>query len=311
MKLSNVKDSAHVDESEKYVIKINVYKRDLEFPDIVFQPISFLFELSRFVSPTTSFSGIFDPTNPSPAKSFADVLQNVRTYDFDANLGLKAQQLGNIASADPILTSSQYDFLSSDQKSEIIRNHVVSLLLSQYVKILTGVDLDEQAYLLVPENEQSVNTLINDATLKRVIDRHVKHVAGLSSFDSSKDSIDSLGLKQTTLSKLIHDLKHLGALAFSRTTMSDAVTEINRALTPKVFERIFNIPIDPDDYLIDENPTQTTDFGKSAFKQLITTGRIVQNPDGTHSLNPDNKKFGVVALEQFFVTIETVLASEV
>ena len=32
---------------EKDIIRINIYKQDLEFEDIIFKPIPFIFELSR------------------------------------------------------------------------------------------------------------------------------------------------------------------------------------------------------------------------------------------------------------------------
>lgn len=316
IKLKNVKDHAHVESKQKDIIKVNVYKRDLEFPDIVFQPQTFLFELSRFVSAISSFNDTLISSDPGFG-SFDTLLKRVKTIDVgDGGTDFNAPSPGISA-----LSSEEYDFLSTSDKESLIKNHTVSSLLEQYVKLLTGVSLDEQAFLLKGSNDVTPTTLIDESILKQLIDQHVKSVAKLDSFDSSVDKVDDIAMPVETRDHIYHDMKHLSALAFSRTTLSMPVGEIRRALTPKIFERIFNIPVDPDDFVIDITGTNSTEFGTAALEHLISTGQVavVETPSSAlgimahdvYKLSERNRKRGTVVLEQYFTTIETVLGTEV
>lgn len=319
--LKNVKDSPTLVTKQKDVVRINVYKRDLEFPDIVFKPQAFLFELSRFVSPTVSFVDALSTDNPQFG-TFSDVLKKVRTFDVAADITRTSDdRLGTPTASTDILTSDQYSFLTVAQRAEIVKNHTVSQLLAIYIRLLTGVTFDEQSFLLNGSDELTATSLIDEGVLKLLIDNHVKSVAKLDAFDSSTDSVDALNLPAETVNKLVHDLKHLGALAFSRTTLSIPAGEVKRAVTPKIYERIFNIPVDPDDFVIDVTRTSMTPFGEAAFNRLVKTGQVrsedpplaairtVREP--TYKLAERDRKRGSVALEEYFVTVETVLGSEV
>lgn len=319
--LKDVKDNPSLVTKQKDIVRFTVYKRDLEFPDLVFIPQTFLFELSRFISPVNSFKDTLLPDNPSFG-NFSQVLENVRTFDMarDSSLNRDASAWAKGKFSD-IYTSDQYDFLTDDQRDEIIENHTVSYLLETYVRLLTGVSLNEQAFLLNSGDEITLTTLPDQTVIKALIDDRVKSIGKLDSFDSSVDSVDSLDLPEETRNKLLHDLKHISALAFSRTTLSNPSGEIRRTLNPKLFERVFNIAVDPDDFVIDQTRTTSTLFGDSALHKLLSTGEVtVISPttsalgsvsDVTYKLSEKNRKRGTVTLEQYFVTVETVLGTEV
>lgn len=317
---ADTKDNAHLITKQKDIVIINVYKKDLEFPDLVFKPQKFMFELSRFVSPVVSFDETLVKEDPSYG-NFTSVLENVKTFDLTPDDKNSIDNSGQKGKASDIYTNSEYDFLNLDQKNSIVRNHVVSLLLEQYVRLLSGVTLNEQAFLINSGEDITLSTLPDEDILKQIIDNHVKNVAKLDNFDSTTDSIDALGLPDEIVNKLIHDMKHLSALAFSRTTLANPSGEIKRALTPKLFERIFNLPVDPDDFVIDVKKTTTTSFGNMSLNRLILASEVVEimtptlavgvSPEVSYKLSEKNRKRGTVTLEQYFVTIETALGTEI
>lgn len=315
VRIANVKDNVNVTSKQKDVIRIKVYKRSLEFPDLVFEPKEFLFELSRFVAPTITFDQLASKDAPQ-IPDFGTVLNKARTVNIEGNVNVLGI-LGTTANAD--LKQEEYDFLSQAQKDEIVQNHVTSALLELYGRLMTGVNLNEQAFLLDPTTQLTTKSLIDPATLKTLIDNHVRIVAKVPDFDSSVTNIDTLNLSSKVTDKLGHDMRHLSALAFSRTTLTDPMAEVRRALTPKVFERTFQVPVDPDDFNVDYTKSTATEHGRESMKRLITTGKVVQKTNSAKSgysavdtyyrLNDENNRRGTVTLEQYFVTVETILGT--
>lgn len=315
VRIANVKDNVKVSSKQKDVIRVKVFKRSLEFPDLVFEPKSFLFELSRFVAPILTFDQLVSKDSPQ-IPDFGTVLKKARTVNIEGNVNVLSL-LGTAANSD--LKGSEYDFMSQAQKDEVVQNHVTSALLELYQRMMTGVNMNEQAFLIDPTTQLTTKSLIDPATLKTLIDNHVRTIAKVSDFDSATTNIDALNLSSKVRDKLAHDMRHLSALAFSRTTLTDPTAEVRRALTPKVFERTFQVPVDPDDFNIDYAKTTATEHGREAMKRLITTGKVVQKTqpaksgysavDTYYRLNDENNRRGTVTLEQYFVTVETILGT--
>jgi hypothetical protein len=90
-----------------------------------------------------------------------------------------------------------------------------------------------------------------------------------------------------------------------------------RLTSPKLFERIFHVVVDPDEFEIDNKLTASTQAGRTFLSKLnsgITSTTTVSQSD-TENTQPKFKidpiqrqKFGSVSLQQFFVTIEQMPA---
>lgn len=94
-----------------------------------------------------------------------------------------------------------------------------------------------------------------------------KDVANLAS------SLDALSQRQIPL--VIHALKTISSFTNTQTTLSDPTSLMKRMLTPKQFDRVFNVVVDPDEFEIDFVKTTQTEFGKEALVQLIKRSDIL------------------------------------
>lgn len=81
-------------------------------------------------------------------------------------------------------------------------------------------------------------------------------------------------------------------------------TQSQRITSPKVFERIFNLAVDPDDFEIDVSKTLETNAGTQMYA-VITQQGLLQTPTKFKNLQPSKN----IHFNQYFVTISTVGAT--
>lgn len=303
------------------VIKVNVYMQDLRFDDIVFKPQSFIFETDRFVN-NAGFVGV--PT--AGDVGFDALVENVviqRSLSrdqtvFDEGVGFATVE------------DDSYSFLSVAQKESLVYDHVMDYLLRVYVQLLTGVSMQEETFLM---NDDVVGKLVDDETKALFEQLLVTHV---SQFTAQPVTIDTLRIASTAIDTLLTRLESTEETAglleeigisfpeqpagANVEIAQDLVTFIDtfspssilfgagsrrqRLLSPKMFERVFNILLDPDDFEIDFDKTRTTHAGQAALNSLINQGKDIREPSG--ELDPTNRQQGSGAFGNFR---ERVLAS--
>lgn len=119
---------------QKDVFEIHVHKRDLEWEDVVFKPKKFVFDRSMFLL-SEAFKNV-------KSNNSYDTL--VKSVDFtNATLsGLKEM------SAMDIYNAAEYNFLSADQRISMIQNHVSNRILHLYYRLLSGLHMDENTFLV-------------------------------------------------------------------------------------------------------------------------------------------------------------------
>ncbi len=153
--ISKLKKSSFVNKQED-IVKVVVYKVDLENSDIIYKPLTYLFEMSRFpVRNSNTFLSV--PGNPTIEDVVAaiptrDIAQNSNdsagTIDYMSTKDADVSKLHNVAFDDP-----SYDFLSQRQKFEILQNHVTSYMLEVYIRLMTGLNVaDNQFNIVEPPN---------------------------------------------------------------------------------------------------------------------------------------------------------------
>lgn len=132
------------------IIAITVYKTDMLNQDIIYKPKKFLFELSRFPVRNDAFF-----KDVAPGAGLAKVLSAIPTRDFDESIEegtspISYWQTGNLAktSKNNALSADSYNFLTFEQKQEIIQNHVTSYLLESYINVMTGINISETSFSL-------------------------------------------------------------------------------------------------------------------------------------------------------------------
>ena len=85
-------------------------------------------------------------------------------------------------------------------------------------------------------------------------------------------------------------------------------------MSPKLFDRVFLLPVDPDDFDIDVDATTETELGKEKYTsktlKTITTAFVDHLGNETIRMAPKNMGENFSAFNEFFVTIETVSTGE-
>lgn len=205
------------------IVQVAVYKTDLINQDIVYKPLRFLFEMSRFpvrddtyyktmkTNPTLS-----DIANAIPTRdweeSFEDGQQSVSYWD-SRNLGSH-----NTKNA---LDSDSYDFMTQPQKAEIIKNHITSHMLETYIKLTAGISVSEQVFDLV-ERPASVELDF----VKLLTEHHVQETVNYAKF-TTKPLVNLVGgTKLTQLSNVIKTAAPTGGVLFS-TTLGQSLPATN------------------------------------------------------------------------------------
>ena len=337
---------------ERDVVQINVYKRDLEFDDIVFKPMSFLFEMSRFVS-----AGVFGVKRaprggiarmrflPHAGKSI--VANHSKTVDFQIDedfvfpagwQGIKAEGYHSVAKG------SDYSFLNTDEKREMFKNHMLSFYLELYIRFMTDMEVREETFLL---NDTVAAKKADEADRQRFIKLMLTRISALagrpvSMGDLRKDNpqMDALltrlddpdRLKGSThmLTGLTEKIEtHFTDLssgtniemaeelvAFVKTfspqsLLTGASITVEKILSPKIFERIFHIPVDIDNFEIDVESTRATAAGKRAWKDKAFQETLVRNKKtGIIKMKARNAANGDHVSSELFVTLSTKALEE-
>ena len=349
--IENLKKDANIaqtknttyENKESDIVQVSVYKVDIENSDIVFKPQKFLFELSKF---STTNSKLFKRLGA--ATSINDIISCVPMRDFSIKFGNTQYWYENSLNVqDAAFTEQTYDFLSSEQKYEIAKNHAISVLMTIYVKLLTGLSVSEFDFSIIDVGkymESSVlKTLINgfikkvstiaqgqtfsqinqNGTLFTTTSGNTNNVPGnvntniqfaaipqqtntttLAQQTTTVNGIDLTKLSQNIVSSVMHGLKIFSNISHEITDVSNIDVIKQLLFSPRIFDRIFNIVIDPDYFEIDVNTTNSTVQGSDALKQLISFGDVTSN-DGNLSYRTRDKNQGDYSLEKYFITLET------
>lgn len=165
------------------IVRINVYKVDIQNPDIIYKPQKFLFEMSRFPVSAKTRSWRQIPANAS----LKDIVYAIPTHNFEPGSSLivtdtlklagveyassTTTDRGTSTSLREAFQDSGYNFLSKAEKTEILQNHVLSQLLELYIKLLTGINVSEYNY-----NMKDIPEPMDSAFAKSLLDRAMQYV---------------------------------------------------------------------------------------------------------------------------------------
>lgn len=272
-------------EKEFDVIAVNVYKRDARFDDLVFKPQQFIFDLSLF--PVKNFlPASLDAANVN----YAEILRNATVRDYEQLQNKKSVKLANIRS------DIKYNFLSDSQKQEMIKNHVESELFELYIKLMSGIEMNEEifcntAYSKVNTQDQQVLNLII-SFLKIVKNKEIPN-------QPVSQLLQNPNLDQETKDTL--RLLSYGNMVFQSNFIK------RRVLQPKLFDRVFHLPINVDNFEIDVETTISTESGRSAYTKN-SVQNMIHDVNGKKYLLPRNRNDMI--FEDYFVVVESSLNGE-
>jgi hypothetical protein len=199
---------------------------DLLNSDIIYLPKTFLFEASRY--PVRVVDQI-----PNSVTNIKELF--TRNYSFYNKSSAKDN--GEVSTVVPKLDDEEYSFLNDYEKSQIIENHIISFLLENYLKITTGLVLNETTF--------NLDTAEAEALLSLEI--------------SQNRSRNNFG----------------NATTFSEKIFPSNIEFLKKLVAPKKFDRVFNIIFDPE-FQVDVSATQSTTIGKKLLESMISSGKIRQ-----------------------------------
>ena len=249
--------------------KIVVNKKMMEFDDVVFKPQKFLFDMSLFYNQPTGFDITLNT-------SYSRVLDAVSLFDF-------SDGTARTISRNSLLTNQKYDSLSRPEKESLFKNHFESGLLSSYLLLAASLPTAEETFVL---NDQ-VKTDINPA-----VDRLVKNYFAVV----KNTPIPTTGIIPKEL------VDELNLISLSSGLFSDKTLNKN-ILGKKLFDRVFIIPVDVDDFPIDVETTKQTFAGTTSYENSRTQKRIKRVGDQEY-ISRDNEDSFV--FDDLFVSVETV-----
>lgn len=344
------------------IVYVSIYKVDLQNSDIIYKPIRFLFELSRF--PTRFTTQHWLPLPHKPALS--DIVNSIPTQCYDTNpqgggsvsIGIEyaSEALARksaVKGARTAFSDPSYSFLTARQKAEILQNHVISQLLEVYIKLMTGVNVAEYNYYMSeppPHVEADILKNLMEHSIANVAERikiqktqasqqqkappargvlfsttarlnagkglmtSMSGIAGKVSTQAQFGSpphatqtqrgpeqqqqqiaatleanLDTLGSQHVDL--VTSHLRTVTNFAQTLSTLSNVDALNHKILTPKDFDRVFNVIFDPRDFEIDVAQTMETPHGRQALALLLKHGDVVPADywqwGGSHWLNPE------------------------
>lgn len=264
------------------VIAINVYKRDARYDDLVFKPQRFFFDLSLF--PIRNF---LSAAALSLLPNYFQILREASMMDYES---LQDKRTVTLAS---IQDNEKYSFLSSFQKQQMMQNHVESQLLALYIRLMAGMRIDEETftetlYDKLGEQDQQVYNLIT-SFLKTVKNK----------------TIPNLPVEQLLVSPLVDQESKdtIRLLSYGNIVFQSEFVK-RRILDAKLFDRVFNLPINIDDFPIDVEATISTESGRSTYMKNSIQDQLVRV--GTNEYLKPRERNDLV-FEDYFVVVESNL----
>jgi hypothetical protein len=281
------------------LVYVNVYKRNLEYPQLIFKPKKYLFDLSLF-------SNGYNNLDISSSENFDSVLQRVTLLDYQNFSNPTIVTMENI-------DNDKYSLIpNSELRKRMFENHVLSDIFEAYIQALTTMKLTESVFIntdsetwkrlslgkngtdLTPRFAELVRQyLISQRTEEIRNNPALQPLPDISIEEMLTSSIVDQGTKDTL------KLLTFGNVAFKT---ENALANI---LSPKIFERVFTIPLNVDDFEIDYESTTGSESGREFFEKNFFRNKLdTTAPVGTYKLKPRTHRD--VVFEDYFVTIELV-----
>jgi len=328
-------------EKEVDLININVFRRDVEFDDIVFKPMSFLFELSRFTD--VKRNKLRRRTQLYGTSNSYSAAGDVRTIDIQVdedfkwgggnNLGISGDAYDTIHT---IGEGPEYDMLTTTEKHQMFNNHITSYFLGVYLRLLTDMDFRESSFLINSVMAEMKADDKDRSQFMKLLLTRVKNVAGRSlTVDQLKQSNEELArafnrMENKELASQVEEelTTSLGSLtrnanleitddvltflkSFSPDSLlTGADVTAKRLITPKLFERIFHLPVDLDEFEIDIEATRATQSGSRMLDSAVFKVHLKEMSNGALMMKSRPTSNGYHILSEIFINIDTKFESD-
>lgn len=282
------------------LVYVNVYKRSLEFPQVIFKPKKYLFDLSLFPNG-------YNDLDIRPSENFDSVLQRITLFDYQNFTNPTSVTMENIVDND------KYSLISDPSlRRALVENHVLSDIFGAYIQSLTTMKLTESTFintdsetwkrLSLGRNGTDLTPRFAELVRQYLISQRTQEIRNNPALQplpdiSIQEMLTSSNVDQGTKDTL--KLLMFGNVAFKP---ENALADM---LSPKIFERVFTIPLNVDDFEIDYEVTTGSESGREFFEKSFFRNRLDPHArEGTYKLKPRTHQD--VVFEDYFITIELV-----
>ncbi len=220
------------------LMRINLYKTDLRFPEIILKPKNYLFESSRYINETSPYlmsGGSIKPSMINMVKGSNVLLSDL----FNPINHLPINHL-----YDKTFSEELHGFLSESEKQEIVDNHIIDHFLKIYLRIFNN-----GVRHFLDDNLSGLN--ISNSFFDRYMEDYVEEIL---------KPLRVVNLSNSELEKLKFSLYNTFSNVSNKLYFRDYL------YLPKRFDRIFNILVDPDDFDIDFETSKQLNFQNDESK---------------------------------------------
>jgi len=287
------------------LIKVNVYKRETRYSDILFKPQTFLFDMSMFQLQT----GII-AAKPALTDDFSNILKKIVLTNYDPSdgtfnvLGISMSE-NNLLNSTDIKKLDQYNLISDKSKEKLFKNHVESYLLETYINLMTGIKLNEETFTVdsdatigLNERRLTAQTSRFDKNFETLLLTYITEV--LKEKVPNGSTLESL-LENNDVSSNVKGI--IRTMAFGNELYTPGTVR-SKVLNRKTFEKVLNMKVNIDKFEVNVTDTNKTASGKAALEQARSQGLLRMVEDRTYFVKRDEND---IILEDLFVTVENII----
>lgn len=276
------------------VIQIKIYKRNLQYDELVFKPIKFMFDLSLYVSENDLILA-----KPENNELYENIIKRVSVTDYENPYSPEQYYFDKTQSNKKAITTEQkYSFLTNLEKKRLFKNHVASFLLQNFIYLSTGMSINEEHFLTRDESKKLVNTSF-DYEFEEILKRYFRNT--LKQNIPSEKSLIQIE-KDPNVDKNVREIIKIYR---SGNILTNPDKLMNKAFGAKFFDRIFHIPVNIDDFEIDIEKTKKTESGKKLLNKTFLVKNIITRDNKSYLKKRTDRD---LILEDFFINIETVVS---
>jgi len=264
------------------LINVKIYKLGKNDDGLVYDPISYKFDMSLF---SYGFDNAFPiiENAPSSDDTYQTLLNKFQFYDFDESVRysqIYPKTLNGNQSQPSFLDTDPYYRERPVLGTEVVNNLYTSFILDNYLNTLTGLSFTEDCF--VEYTQQEINSF-----KKAMTDYQSGNRTELANVKFMVEGYQSLLNFFTN-----NDEKKL-----MLTLCNDIAKTV---LRPKLYDRTFHMIIDINDFPINIQETRKTEIGNSCLENLRTTN---QTQERNGLLFRKNETFEI---SQYFINVEVI-----
>lgn len=340
-KVTTFAEQARSKRKQNDVVVADVYKIDVRYPDLVFKPIPKVLELSRFVVRDEKTFGAVQvgaslntALNAIPTKDYSDFNSVATSYGSLANTG--DYSFMTQTDTDAMTRNTVMSYLL-----EIYFRLLTGIPLSERELYVTDPDENDRPAPFITKTilQKATQTILKqplppssgDFKLdfsKTVTGKAVTYASSTSyatvtpkskstikinasAYAHTKDIIQAIFQDHT--SKAQNQAASVAPVAnqasVKKTVYTDRGLAAKYMMSPKLFERIFFVDVDPDDFEIDREETFRNEVGRSTFTQLQQAGEIETKSENIVRLTrdsyylKDHRQEKQMTFEKYFVVV--------